>query len=265
MSATIKLSVPVTHEFWEIPVLFEDAHLLALDKPAGLAASPDRLNPEKPDLMTLLHAAIAAGKPWARERNLTYLNNAHRLDAEATGIFLLVKDKPTLIALADLFGSGKPLKKYVALVHGSPGKETFETNAKIAAHAVQPGLQRVDPVDGKKSRALFTVLERFANCTLLRCEPLTDRPHQVRVLLEHAGWPVVGDELYGGKKLWLSRFKKNYRLKPGHEERPLLSRPALHVAELDFPHPVTGEAVSIKSELAKDLRVALKYLREFGK
>ena len=67
-TGTIKLSSPATREFWEIPVLFEDEHLLALDKPAGLLTSPDRYDPQRPNLMKLLHAGIAAGKPWARER-----------------------------------------------------------------------------------------------------------------------------------------------------------------------------------------------------
>ena len=72
MSAAIKLSSPATREFWEIPVLFEDEHLLALDKPSGLLLSPDHLAPERPSLMALLHAGIADKKPWARERNLDY-------------------------------------------------------------------------------------------------------------------------------------------------------------------------------------------------
>ena len=78
MNAAIKLSSPATHEFWEIPVLFEDADLLALDKPSGLLTSPDRYDPERPNLMKLLHAGIAESKPWACERGLTYLSNAHR-------------------------------------------------------------------------------------------------------------------------------------------------------------------------------------------
>jgi len=75
---------------------------------------------------------------------------------------------------------------------------------------------------------------------------------------------IVGDELYGGKFLWLSRLKKDYRLKPGREERPLISRVALHSEELQFSHPVTNETVTIKSEWPKDLKVALKYLRQFS-
>ena len=62
----LKLSSPAARQFWEIPVLFEDDYLLALDKPAGLLTSPDRYDPQRPNLMKLLHAAVAAGKPWAR-------------------------------------------------------------------------------------------------------------------------------------------------------------------------------------------------------
>jgi 23S rRNA-/tRNA-specific pseudouridylate synthase len=91
-----------------------------------------------------------------------------------------------------------------------------------------------------------------------------NRTHQIRVHASHIGLKIVGDELYGGKFLWLSRLKKDYRLKPGHEERPLISRAALHSEELQFQHPVTNETVTIKSEWPKDLKVAVKYLRQYS-
>ena len=245
-------------------MLFEDDHLLALDKPAGLLSSPDRYDPQRPNLMKLLHAAIAAGKPWARERGLNYLMNAHRLDFETSGVILLAKNKPALVALANLFGSEKPLKKYVALVQGAPERNEFEVDAKLAPHPVKIGLVRVDAKNGKKSRTRFAVLEKFSGYALLRCEPLTGRTHQIRVHLRHAGSPVVGDQLYGGKKLWLSRLKGDYRLKAGREERPLISRVALHAEELALPHPATGRIVTISAPWPKDLKVAVKYLRQFA-
>src|SRR2546429_7868732 len=76
---SIKLSSPATREFWELSVLYEDQYLLAIDKPSGLATSPDRYNPDRPSLLKLLHSGIAEARPWARERNLAYLMNAHRL------------------------------------------------------------------------------------------------------------------------------------------------------------------------------------------
>jgi RluA family pseudouridine synthase len=264
--SVIKLSSPATKEFWEIPVLFEDAHLLALDKPSGLLTSPDRYDPNRPNLMKLLHAGIAAAKPWARERNLNYLSNAHRLDFETSGVILLAKSKPVLVSLADLFGIEKPLKKYLALVRGEILENQFEVDAKLSPHPVKIGEMRVDPKNGKKSKTKFEVLENFPRFgyALLQCEPLTGRTHQIRIHLKHVGLPIVGDELYGGKPLWLSRLKKDYRLKPGREERPLISRVALHAEELQLPHPVTNETATIKAEWPKDLKVALKYLRQYS-
>jgi RluA family pseudouridine synthase len=264
VSAAIKLSSPATREFWEIPILFEDEHLLALDKPAGLLTSPDAENVSRPSLMKLLHAGIAEKKPWAVERNLDYLNNA--LDAETSGVILLAKNKDIFIALANLFSSQKVVEKYVALVRGEPLENRFEVDAKIAPHPATPGVMRVDPREGKQSQTKFEVLENFPRhgYALLKCEPLLNRTHQIRVHASHVNLKIVGDELYGGKKLWLSRLKKDFRLKPGREERPLISRAALHLEELQFPHPVTAEIATIKSEWPKDLKVAVKYLRQFA-
>jgi RluA family pseudouridine synthase len=266
VSAAIKLSSPATREFWEIPILFEDEHLLALDKTAGLLTSPDVSKPDRPDLMKLLHAGIAEKKSWARERNLDYLNSAHSLDAGTSGVILLAKNKLAFIALANLFSSQKVSEKYIALVRGEPLENKFEVAAKIAPHPVTPGLMRVDSREGKQSQTKFEVLENFPRFgyALLKCEPLLNRTHQIRVHASHVGLKIVGDELYGGKFLWLSRLKKDYRLKPGREERALISRVALHSEELQFPHPVTNETVTIKSECPKDLKVALKYLRQFA-
>lgn len=264
MSAAIKLSAPATRKFWEIPVLFEDEHLLALDKPAGLLVAPDPDNTERPSLMKLLHDGIAAGKPWAAQRNLTYLNHAHRLDAEASGVLLLAKNKPAFMALADLFSAEKPVRKQLALVWGNPPGNLFESEAKLSQHPLKPGEMCVDPRTGKKSHTKFEVLEQFSDWSLLSCSPLSDRNHQVRIHLKHAGFSIVGDELYRGKNLWLSRLKRDYRLKPGRDERPLMGRVALHAEELSLPHPVTGEMVTIKSEWPKDFRVALKYLRLYA-
>ena len=120
VSATIKLSSPATRGFWEIPVLYEDEHLLALDKPSDLLTSPDRSEPDRPSLMKLLHAGIERGAAWAKEGGRNYLRQSHRLDAETSGVILLAKSKPVLVALVNLFGAEKPGYRHVALVQGSP-------------------------------------------------------------------------------------------------------------------------------------------------
>ena len=266
VSAVIKLSSPATREFWEISVLFEDEHLLALDKPAGLLTSPDRYDPQRPNLMKLLHAAIANQKPWARERRLTYLSNAHRLDFETSGVILLAKSKPVLVALADLFGSDKPFKKYVAVASGVPPSEKFEVDAPLAPHPVKLGIMRIDQKHGKKSKTNFEVLENFPGpgYVLLSCRPLTGRTHQIRVHAVHLGLKIVGDTFYGGKPLWLSRLKKDYHLKPGREERPLIFRVALHAEQLQLKHPINAEILTISAPWPHDLSVGVKYLRKFA-
>lgn len=264
MTDSIKLSSPATREFWEIPILFEDEHLLALDKPANVRLSPDRSEPQRVHLMKLLHAGIVEGKPWARQRQLAYLMNVHRLDFETGGVLLLAKNKPALIALANLFGSDKPLLTCQALVQGAPNQASFEIDAPLAFHPVTPGLIQVDRIRGKRSRTRCELLETFSGYSLLQCRPLTGRPHQIRVHLQHHGLPVVGDSTYGGQPLLLSTLKSSFRLKPNRTERPLLSQAALHATQLSFDHPVTGETVTIKAPLPKDLNVALKYLRRYA-
>jgi 23S rRNA-/tRNA-specific pseudouridylate synthase len=264
MSLPVKLSSPATREFWEIPVRYEDEHLLALDKPAGLALTAVPLSPERPALVPLLHAAIAAGKPWAAERHLDFLLPAHRLDPEISGVLLFARSKAVLTALTDQFGSGTTGRTFVALVYGTPRAAEFEVDAKLSPHPEIPEQSRLDLKQGKKSQTRFRVLETFAGLALVQCEPLTDRPQQIRLHLRQAGLRVVGDLLHGGGPLYLSRFKRDYRLKPGREERPMISTPALHAEALHLPHPVTGVMVSITAPWPKDLIVAVKYLRQYA-
>lgn len=247
-----------------MPVLHEDESLLALSKPAGLMTSPDPEYPERPSLLQLLHAGIAEGKPWARERELTYVFNAHRLDTEVSGVLLFAKSKEVLAQLANSFGSSIPRYYWLALVQGSPAEEQFATEAKLAPHPARPGEMHIDHKRGKRSRTLFKVLERFGRWSLLECELTTIRPHQVRSHLRYLKYPVAGDRLYGGQELRLSQLKSEYRLKPGRHERPLTNRPALHAERLVLPHPVTGNPVEVKASWPRDLGVMVKYLRRYS-
>jgi RluA family pseudouridine synthase len=264
VTSAIKLSSPATGEFWEIPVVHEDAHLLALDKPAGLLTSPDPDAPQQPSLMKLLHADIARGAKWVAERNLTYLANLHWLDGSTSGVFLLAKDKPVFLSLADQFGIENPGRVCLALVHGSPREDRLKVAAKLGRDPARPGLMRVDPREGKPALTQFEVIERFRSYTLLKCLPHTDRTHQIHVHLQNSGLPIVADGAYGGRPLLLSAIKPSYRLKLGRIENPLLGRSALHNAELRLAHPVTGKLVEILAPWPHDLAVAVKYLRKFA-
>jgi RluA family pseudouridine synthase len=259
----IKLSSPGSHQFWEIPVLFEDDALLAIDKPPGLATSPDNPDSEEPNLISLLHSAIHDAKPWARERGLTFLTNVHRLDPEVSGAFLLAKSKDVSSKLANSFGSEQVIHRHLALVQGFPDQEQMDITHKLAPHPARPGRVHVDPKNGKRSHTRIAIQERFDGWSLLICDALTNRPHQIRVHLRYVGLPLAGDSLYGGRPLLLSRLKSDYRLKANKTERPLLGRPALHSESLTFPHPLTSASITFSAPLPKDLSVALKYLRRY--
>lgn len=262
----LKLSSPATKEYWEVPVVHEDEFLLAVDKPSGLLTSPDRYDPERPNLMRLLHSHIAQGVPWAQQRGLSYLANAHRLDFETSGVLLLAKTKPVLTQLVNQFGAEKPRKTYFAIAEGTPSEDTFAVDAKLGPHPGRPGVMRIDPQHGKKSRTEFKVLERFIAYSTLECRPITGRTHQIRAHLKWVKMPLVGDRQYGGRPLKLSEIKRKYRQRRDSEpERPLLARVALHAASLSLMHPITGTEVRIECPLPKDLRVALKYLQRFAR
>jgi RluA family pseudouridine synthase len=258
MGAIIRLSS------WEIPVLFEDTHLLVVDKPSGLPASPAGPDRTVPSLIGLLHCGIAEGKAWATQRTLDFLMTPERVDPEMSGVFILAKDKPACQTLADSFGSEKPYKDIITLVRGTPEQDQFSIEAKIAPDPSHEGRMRVDPKHGKRARTSFAVLESFTKWSLLKCQPLTHRPHQLRVHLRYARSPIVGDAVYGGAPLLLSSLKSDYRLKPGHTERPLISAPILHVASATFSHPATGSPLTITAPWPKPLTVAVKYLRRYS-
>lgn len=245
-------------------MLFEDAHLLALDKPPLLLTSPDRRDPQRPSLLALLHRGIAGGAAWARARQLVYLATAYCLDAEASGLLLLATTKAALAHLANQFGSLKPTLTCLALVRGAPPAGPFEVNAPLAPDSARPGQTRVDTRHGKKSVTRFRTIESFRGYALLEAQPLTARRHQVRVHLCHAGFPVVGDALYGGAPLRLSQLKPGYRPKPRDPERPLLEGAALHAERLTIIHPGTSDSLTLTAPWPKDLLVAVKYLRRFA-
>lgn len=263
-SDVIKLSSRPTQDFWEIPVVYEDDYLLALNKPPLLLTSPDRYDPERPNLMKLLHRDIERGAPWVKSKKITYLANAHRLDFETSGVILLTKSKPALVAVANLFGSEKPLKTYVAIAEGTPVEDEFTIDAALSPNPIKLGQMKVDTKQGKRSLTRFKSREKFKGYTLLECSPLTGRTHQIRVHLKYARHPIVGDAVYGGGQLLLSDLKPEYRLKGKKIERPLLSTTALHAEKLELVHPITGSPVLMQAEWPKDFAVAVKYLRKYA-
>jgi RluA family pseudouridine synthase len=238
-------------------VLYEDDALIAFDKPSGLRIAADRWNRTGEKLMDLVHA-----------RRGPEVANVHRIDAETSGLVLCAKTKPALDFLSGQFQAKAVVKTFQALVVGLPARDEFTVELVLKEDEARPGCMCAVKKHGLASLTAFATLERFpgadrAGFALVECRPVTGRPHQIRFHLATAGTPVLNDPLYGDDTcLMLSGLKRGYKGRA--DERPLISRLALHAAGLTFIHPLTREKITLEAPLANDLAVALKYLRRFG-
>jgi len=252
-------------------ILLEDDFLVAFDKPSGLTVVSERRGAPGMSLMDLV-----------RERFGRLAANVHRLDPQTSGIVLCAKTKPALDFLSGQFQSKTVHRTYCALVAlppperianaAAPAREgaaplpaEFTVDLPLGEDGDKPGRMRV--VRGRAGRPSvteFRVIESFGRFACVECRPLTGRTHQIRVHLAAAGAPVLNDALYGDPEsvLLLSGLKRRY--KGRDEERPLISRLALHAGELGFLHPDGQAPVRVVAPLPKDFEVALKYLRRFA-
>jgi len=259
----VRLFSPDESRSWVFPILYEDEHFLALNKMTHMAVTHSQVFPERPSLFELIRHAINSKARWVEKRSLNYLGFAYRLDFETSGISLFCKSNEAQQQIGDLLGANQEKREFLCLVHGSPQDDSFEVDAKIGWVPKESEIMKAGKL-GKFACTKFEVVERLAGITLLRCLPSTDRKHQIRAHLQHARLPPVGDAYYGGSLLMLSRFKKNYRPRRDGTEKPLLDRTALHYTKLSFVHPFNADPVEIECELAKDMEVALKYLRKYA-
>ena len=251
-------------------ILVEDEYLVAIDKPCGLAVVAGRRETAG-SLMDMVHARFGE-----------HVANVHRLDTEASGVVLCAKTKPALDFLSGQFQSKTVRKVHVALVAvldagklggaAAPARDAsgmlppdFTVDLPLGEDAGRPGAMRiVRGRAGKPSVTEFRVLEPFGRFALVQCRPITGRAHQVRVHLAAAGAPVLNDPDYGDVEspLLLSGLKRRY--KGRDEEKPLISRLALHAIALGFVHPGTRLPSEIASPLPGEFEIALKYLRRFA-
>jgi 23S rRNA pseudouridine955/2504/2580 synthase/23S rRNA pseudouridine1911/1915/1917 synthase len=237
-----------------VEILYEDHDLLAVNKPAGLLAVPDRFDKAKPDLMSLLQAARPAES----------LANVHRLDFNTSGVFVVAKNREAFRNLVRQFRNRETRKTYVAIVRGRPAESPLTIDLPIGRHPKLPGRARIDHARGSSARSVVSIREKFRGFTLFEVVIETGRMHQIRVHLQAFGCPLVGDTDYGGAPLLLSQLKRRYKPKDDEPERPLLDRPALHAGQLTLLHPSTGKPFTITAPWPKDLTVAVKYLRKYA-
>jgi len=228
-----------------IRILFEDASLLAVDKPAGMLSVRGREGEAEPSLIDTL----------ARERGEKLLI-VHRLDRGTSGVLLVARDAASHRTLSQAFEAGRVSKRYLALVRGVP--EVDEHTVDVALVAARRGKSRpANPGEqGKPSQTDFKVLERFDGFCLVEACPKTGRAHQVRVHLKYAGFPLAVDSAYAGVERLL---RGDLGLAPADEV--LLARTPLHAQKVQLAHPVTGAPLAIEAPLPADLEGVLDALR----
>jgi 23S rRNA pseudouridine955/2504/2580 synthase len=221
----------------EFPILFEDEHLLAIDKPSGTAVHGG--SGVSFGVIEQLRRARPAQK---------FLELVHRLDRETSGILLLAKKRPALLALQEQFRARETGKTYAALVVGRwPARLKV---IDVALHKTEDGggERRVFPVaddhpDGQRSISLVRIAREFAATTLLDVTIKTGRTHQIRVHLQQAGHVIVGDDKYGD-------FALNRRYARGEAVPGVrFERMFLHARQLAFDHPATGARLELTAPL----------------
>jgi 23S rRNA pseudouridine955/2504/2580 synthase/23S rRNA pseudouridine1911/1915/1917 synthase len=236
----------------KIPVLFESEDLIVIDKPSGLLAVPDRFDATLPSAKGLLEARLGA-KLWV----------VHRIDRETSGCLVYAKNEEAHRHLSLQFQEHVAGKFYVGLVHGRVQPDEGSIDAPIMEHPTIKG-RMVTNRKGKESRTDYRVVEQWPLHALVQFRIFTGRTHQIRVHMLSIGHSLLCDPVYGdGRPFLLSSIKRKFNLsKNEEEERPLLSRVALHAYRLVVEAP-DGTEVSAEAPLPKDLNAVVQQLRKW--
>lgn len=181
----------------QIPILYEDRSVIAVDKPAGWMLVPTTWQRTQRNLQAAIESSIAAREFWARSRNLKFLRYVHRLDAETSGVLLFGKTPGAVRSYGELFESRRMEKVYLAVIECVPKQSQWVCREKIGEQTSSPKRMKVDARNGKPAETHFKVLATGERGTLVEARPVTGRTHQIRVHLAHSASAIVGDALYG--------------------------------------------------------------------
>jgi 23S rRNA pseudouridine955/2504/2580 synthase len=226
MSAAVKTARPA-----EFPVVHEDASLLVVDKPSGVAVHGGS------GVSFGVIESLRASRPQTKVLEL-----AHRLDRDTSGLLIVCKKRSALVELHRQLREGEVEKVYATIVKGTPAEQSFELAEPLHKYVTGSGERRVSVGEGGKS-ALTRVklMKRGSDFSLLEVRLLTGRTHQIRVHLAHAGHPVLGDDKYGDFELNRALAKRGVK------------RLFLHASRLAFAHPLTGERLRLEARLPGEM------------
>ncbi|TCZ84598.1 23S rRNA pseudouridine(1911/1915/1917) synthase RluD [Lysobacter sp. N42] len=247
VEAEVGIATDAPAEDIALDVLYEDAHVIVVDKPAGLVVHPGAGNPAGTLVNALLHRdpALAA---------LPRAGIVHRLDKDTSGVMVIARTLEAHTALVEQLSARKVHRQYLAVVVGAL-VSGGTANAPIDRHP-RDRLRMAVREDGKDAVTHFRLRERFRAHTLLECRLETGRTHQIRVHMAHLKHPIVGDPLYGGPlKLPKGASDGTVAMLRGFR------RQALHAETLEFAHPVTGEPVRCSAPMPADMQALVDALR----
>jgi 23S rRNA pseudouridine1911/1915/1917 synthase len=250
-----------------LDVLYEDEHIIVINKRADIIVHPARGNKTGTIVNALAWrfqnvsggALSSVGEEFARP------GIVHRLDRHTTGVMVAAKSDVAHWRLGKQFEQRTTVKRYLAVVHGRMEPYADVIDLPLGKHPTlkEKYAVRWDPT-GKASITIYRVREVYDDFTLVELELKTGRTHQIRVHLSHIGYSIVGDDIYGGRRLALGEVVPP----PGGgasvagADAPLISRYALHAAMLGFKHPITGEMLTFQAPLHADMRELVRLLRE---
>ncbi|MEW5834226.1 MAG: 23S rRNA pseudouridine(1911/1915/1917) synthase RluD [Pseudomonadota bacterium] len=250
LEAELEAEVSSAPEAIALDIVHEDAHLLVLNKPAGLVVHPGAGNPTGTVLNALLHHDPSLAE-------LPRGGIVHRLDKDTSGLMVVARTLAAHTALVEMLSHHDVERQYEAVVLGTL-VAGGTVDAPIGRHQGDRLRQAVrDEEDGKRAVTHFRVRERFRAHTLIQCNLETGRTHQIRVHMAHIHHPLVGDPLYG----------TGLRLPKGATDELVVAlrafrRQALHAERLAFEHPATGEALAFEAPRPADLEALVGSLRQ---
>ena len=244
-SGLLPESIPLT-------ILYEDASLLVVDKPAGMVVHPAAGHPGG----TLVNALVHHCRDLSGIGGILRPGIVHRLDKGTSGLLVVAKSDAAHWGLAAQFKRHEVKKTYQALVYGDPEAEGGRIEAAVGRHPTDRKRMSTRSRRGREAISVWRVRERFGPAALLEVDIETGRTHQIRVHLTALGHPVVGDPVYGGAGRFRDIGDAAVRARVKAMERQ-----ALHAWRLSFTHPVTGEAMRFTSPLPEDMADLCAFLR----
>lgn len=235
-------------------ILYEDPHILVVDKPAGMVVHPAAGNYQG----TLVNAILYHCKDLSGIGGVLRPGIVHRLDKNTSGLLVVAKSDEAHQGLAGQFKRHEVRKSYKAIVYGSPKYDEGVIDAPIGRHPVDRKKMSTGSTRGKEALTRWQVYERYGVATLLDVDIVTGRTHQIRVHLTALGYPVVGDNVYGNPRRASAIAHTFLRA-----TLQSMKRQALHAERISVVHPVTLQDLSFYSPLPHDMAKLCSTLREY--